>query len=82
DPIEIAALTKAFRATTAERQFCAVGSVKSNIGHLDAAAGVVALIKTALILQRGRIPASLHFKSPNPQIDFGSTPFYVNSQLT
>jgi amino acid adenylation domain-containing protein len=82
DPIEVAALTKAFRTSTQERQFCALGSVKSNIGHLDAAAGVVGLIKTALALERGVLPASLHFVSPNPQIDFPSTPFYVNSKLT
>jgi amino acid adenylation domain-containing protein len=82
DPIEVAALTKAFRTSTSERQFCALGSVKSNIGHLDAAAGVVGLIKTALSLERGVLPASLHFVSPNPQIDFASTPFYVNSKLT
>ena len=81
DPIEIAALTKAFQASTSERQFCAVGSVKSNIGHLDAGAGVVGLIKTALSLKHGVIPASLHFTAPNPQIDFASTPFYVNSKL-
>ena len=82
DPIEIAALTKAFGASTTDRQFCAVGSVKSNIGHLDAAAGVVGLIKTALALEHELIPASLHFQTPNPQIDFGATPFYVNSKLT
>src|SRR6202035_555475 len=82
DPIEIAALTKAFQASTSERQFCAVGSVKSNIGHLDAGAGVVGLIKTALSLQHGLIPATLHFTTPNPQIDFASTPFYVSSKLT
>ena len=82
DPIEVAALTKAFQASTSERQFCAVGSVKSNIGHLDAGAGVVGLIKTALSLKHGMIPPSLHFTRPNPQIDFASTPFYVNSKLT
>ncbi len=81
DPIEVAALTQAFRASTSERQFCAVGSVKSNIGHLDAAAGVVGLIKAALSLQHELIPASLHFARPNPQIDFASTPFYVNAKL-
>jgi len=80
DPIEVAALTKAFRASSQERQFCGLGSVKSNIGHLDAAAGVVGLIKTALSLERELIPASLHFESPNPQIDFASTPFYVSSK--
>ena len=82
DPIEVAALTKAFQAGTSERQFCAVGSVKSNIGHLDVAAGVVGLIKTALSLKHGQIPATVHFTAPNPQIDFASTPFYVNSKLT
>ncbi len=82
DPIEVAALTKAFRTSTQERQFCALGSVKSNIGHLDAAAGVVGLIKTALSLDRGVLPATLHYVSPNPQIDFPNTPFYVNSELT
>src|SRR5262249_22882744 len=54
--------------------------VKSNLGHLDAAAGVVGLIKTALALERGVLPASLHFERPNPQIDFGATPFFVNAQ--
>jgi amino acid adenylation domain-containing protein len=82
DPIEITALTKAFQASTSDRQFCAVGSVKSNIGHLDAGAGVVGLIKTALSLQQGVIPATLHFTAPNPQIDFAATPFYVNAKLS
>ena len=82
DPIEVAALTKAFQASTSDKQFCAVGSVKSNIGHLDVGAGIVGLIKTALSLKHGVIPASLHFTAPNPQIDFASTPFYVNSKLT
>lgn len=80
DPIEIAALTRAFRAGTSERQFCALGSVKSNIGHTDAAAGVAGLIKTALALQHRRMPPSLHYESPNPQIDFESSPFYVNAE--
>jgi amino acid adenylation domain-containing protein len=82
DPIEVAALTKAFQASTSDRQFCAVGSVKSNIGHLDAGAGVVGLIKTALSLKHGQIPPTVHFTAPNPQIDFASTPFYVSSKLT
>ena len=80
DPIEVAALTQAFGGAGSEGQFCALGSVKSNVGHLDAAAGVVGLIKTTLALERGVIPASLHFTRANPQIDFAATPFYVNAQ--
>uniref|UniRef100_UPI0025DCC49E type I polyketide synthase n=1 Tax=Nevskia sp. TaxID=1929292 RepID=UPI0025DCC49E len=82
DPIEIAGLTRAFRAATEDSQFCRIGSVKSNIGHLDAAAGVSGLIKTALALHNKQIPASLHYTRPNPQIDFVSTPFFVNTALT
>lgn len=81
DPIEIAALTQAFRARTNRRQFCAIGSVKSNIGHLDTAAGVAGLIKTVLALENEELPASLHYQKPNPQIDFGQSPFFVNAQL-
>src|SRR5581483_457507 len=75
DPIEIAALTGAFRSKAAG--FCAIGSVKSNVGHLDSAAGVVGLIKTVLALERRTIPPTLHFERPNPKIDFSKTPFYV-----
>lgn len=82
DPIEIAALTKAFRLGTNGRGLCAVGSVKTNIGHLDAAAGVAGLIKTVLALENRVIPPSLHFEQSNPRIDFDSTPFYVNSRLS
>lgn len=81
DPIEIAGLTEAFRATTEAKQFCAIGSVKTNIGHLDVAAGVTALIKTALALKHRQIPASLHFTTANPRIDFANTPFYVSDRL-
>lgn len=81
DPIEIAGLTKAFRDYTQDNQYCAIGSAKSNLGHLDAAAGVTGLIKTALSLQSAKIPASLHYSKPNPHIDFASTPFYVNAEL-
>lgn len=82
DPIEIAALTQAFRTRTNKKGFCAIGSVKTNIGHLDAAAGVTGLIKTVLALKNRQIPASLHFQEPNPQIDFANSPFYVNHQLS
>jgi acyl transferase domain-containing protein/acyl carrier protein len=82
DPIEIAALTKVFRSRTERKDFCAIGSVKTNIGHLDAAAGIAGLIKAALILQHKCIPPSLHFTAPNPQIDFANSPFYVNTSLT
>jgi acyl transferase domain-containing protein len=81
DPIEIAALTKAFSASTRKKQFCAVGSVKSNVGHLDAAAGVTGLIKTILALRQGEIPPTLHVREPNPKMDFPNTPFYVNTEL-
>jgi acyl transferase domain-containing protein/acyl carrier protein len=81
DPIEIAALTKVFRAHTDALQYCAIGSVKSNIGHLDAAAGVAGLIKTVLSLENGEIAPSLNFETPNPQIDFAASPFFVNAQL-
>jgi len=81
DPIEIAALTKAFRAFTQRSGYCAIGSVKTNVGHLDAAAGIAGVIKTVLALQHHQIPASLHFKEPNPEIDFPSAPFYVNTRL-
>lgn len=79
DPIEVAALTQAFRTRTQKTGFCAIGSVKTNIGHLDTAAGVAGLIKTVLSLQHGLLPPSLHFNSPNPAIDFAASPFYVNS---
>jgi acyl transferase domain-containing protein/acyl carrier protein len=82
DPIEIAALTKAFRASTQKKGFCAIGSVKSNIGHLNAAAGVAGLIKTILALKHKLLPPSLHFEQPNPKIDFANSPFYVNGKLS
>lgn len=82
DPIEMAALTQAFRETSERVGYCALGSVKGNIGHLDVAAGVTGLIKTALALQHGELPASLHFTTPNPKIDFAGSPFRVNAALT
>ncbi len=82
DPIEVASLTKAYRAYTDSTKYCAIGSVKTNVGHLDRAAGVSGLIKTVLALKHKEIPASLHFQEPNPEIDFEQSPFYVNAQLS
>lgn len=82
DPIEIEALTQAFRQTTDKRGFCRVGSVKSNIGHLDTAAGVVSLIKAVLAVKHGEMPPTLGFEKPNPAIDFAGSPFVVNDRLT
>ncbi len=81
DPIEIAALTRAFRASTARRCFCPIGSIKGNLGHTDSASGVAGLIKTVLALEHRQIPPSLHFERPNPRIDFAASPFYVNDRL-
>ncbi|PYP88083.1 MAG: beta-ketoacyl synthase [Blastocatellia bacterium AA13] len=81
DPIEVTALTKAFQSFTDKRGFCALGSVKSNFGHLDRAAGVTAVIKTALSLEHKQIPPSINFTEPNPKIDFENSPFYVNTRL-
>ncbi|WP_193199910.1 type I polyketide synthase [Nostoc sp. MG11] len=81
DPVEVAALTQAFRQKTQKTNFCAIGSVKTNIGHLDAAAGVASAIKTILSLRHGLLLPSLHFQTPNPKIDFAHSPFYVNTTL-
>jgi len=81
DPIEVRALTQAFRKSTSRANYCAIGSLKTNVGHLDAAAGVAALIKTVLALKNKQIPASLHFENPNPLLEIKSSPFYVNSKL-
>jgi acyl transferase domain-containing protein len=81
DPIEFAALTRAFRRKTQLRQFCAIGAVKSNVGHLDEAAGVTGLIKAVLSLHHRRIPPSLHFRTPNPEMDYDASPFFVNTAL-
>lgn len=82
DPIEIAALTQAFRPKTLTKHFCPIGSIKGNLGHLDAAAGIAGLIKTALMLHYKVLPPSLNFKDPNPKIDFANSPFYMNSRLS
>ncbi len=79
DPIEVASLTEAFRQYTDARGYCRIGSVKTNIGHTDVASGGASLIKSALSLQHGVFPASLNFNEPNPEIDFPSSPFYVNT---
>src|SRR5262245_43804414 len=81
DPLEIEALTTAFRKGTERKQYCAIGSVKANIGHPEQAAGIAGLIKTALVLHHKRIPPSINYKTPNPRIDFASSPFYVNTTL-
>ncbi len=82
DPIEIAGLTQAFRAGGAvDNQYCAIGSLKTNIGHLDTAAGAAGLVKAALCLHHKVIPPILHFKKPNPKIDFENSPFFVNTEL-
>jgi acyl transferase domain-containing protein len=81
DPVEIEALTQAFRARTERRGFCAIGSIKSNIGHATAASGVAGLIKTALCASTAKLAPSLFFDRPNPNIDFSATPFFVQTKL-
>ncbi|HEV2705717.1 MAG TPA: amino acid adenylation domain-containing protein [Pyrinomonadaceae bacterium] len=82
DPIEIAALTQVFRRSTDKKGFCAVGSVKTNLGHLDTAAGVAGLIKTVLALEHQTIPPNLHFTQPNAALDLDNSPFYVNKDAS
>jgi len=81
DPIEIEALTQAFFVGTQKKGFCAIGSVKSNIGHADTASGIAGLIKAVLALKHKLLPASLHYEQTNPQIDFANSPFFVNREL-
>jgi len=81
DPIEVAALTRAFGLDSAAAATCWLGSVKGNLGHLNAASGVTGLIKAALILHHGKIPATLHYRTPNPEIDFAVGPFKVADRL-
>jgi acyl transferase domain-containing protein/thioesterase domain-containing protein len=81
DPIEVAALAQAYAATTSKLGFCAIGSVKPNIGHLGEAAGVAGFIKAVLALSHAEIPPSLNYERPNTEIDFASTPFFVNTAL-
>lgn len=82
DPIEVGALNKVFAGAGYRRKSCALGTVKTNIGHMAAAAGMAGLIKTVLAMQNELLPPSLHYTEPNPQIDFASGPFYVNTDLT
>lgn len=82
DTIEMSALKKVFGTETQNKGFCAIGSVKTNISHLNAAAGVTGLIKTVLALKNKQIPPSLHFEQSNPEIDFTNSPFYVNTSLS
>ena len=82
DPIEVRALTQAFRKTTARSGYCGIGSLKTNVGHLDAAAGVAGLMKTVLALEHAQMPPSLHFQKLNPHIELKGSPFFVNSKLT
>ena len=81
DPIEIAGLTQVFREATAAKQFCALGSVKGNIGHCDAASGITSLIKTALAFHHEKIPASIHCEQINPALQLEETPFFINTEL-
>ncbi|MBN8232598.1 amino acid adenylation domain-containing protein, partial [Corallococcus macrosporus] len=80
DPIELQGLTRAWRRSTKRKQFCALGSVKSNVGHLDAASGVTGLIKVALALRDRVLPPSLHFQRPNPALELPDSPFFVNDR--
>jgi len=82
DPIEVAAATKVFRASTNAKGICAIGTAKTNVGHLDIAAGATGLIKTVLSLKHGQLPPTLHFERPNPKLDLENSPFYVNTKLT
>jgi phthiocerol/phenolphthiocerol synthesis type-I polyketide synthase E len=82
DPIEVASLTEAFGQYTTKKGYCALGSVKTNIGHTDVASGIASLIKAALSVKHGIIPASLNFHEPNPAINFADSPFFVNTRTT
>src|SRR3569833_528701 len=80
DPIEIGALTRAFRSGTTDTEFCAIGSVKANIGHHNAAAGVTGLIKSVLALGHADLPPLVHYRSPNPQLSLSTSPFRVPTE--
>ncbi|HEV2962449.1 MAG TPA: amino acid adenylation domain-containing protein [Candidatus Angelobacter sp.] len=82
DPIELTALAKAYGSSTGKKAYCAIGSLKTNIGHLDAAAGVAGLIKTIMALEHKALPPSLNFDTPNPKAELETSPFYVNTRLS
>jgi acyl transferase domain-containing protein/enoyl-CoA hydratase/carnithine racemase len=81
DPEEVKALSSVFREHTDRKAYCALGAVKTNVGHAEAAAGIIGFIKTVLAVQRGVIPPTVHYATPNPRIRFENTPFYVNGEL-
>jgi amino acid adenylation domain-containing protein len=81
DPIELAALAQVFNAATERKQFCTIGTAKTNIGHLDVAAGVTGLIHAAHVVRHGKLPPTLHFTAPNPKFDLVRSPFKVNTAL-
>lgn len=81
DPIEIAGLEKAFERFTERKQFCAIGSVKSNLGHLEAAAGLAGVVKSVMAMKMKELPPSIHFYRPNRKIEFESSPVFVNDLL-
>ena len=82
DPIEVEGISRAFRKYTTKKQFCAIGSVKTNLGHLDGAAGIAGLVKAVLSLKNKKIPPTLHFNHPNRKIPFEDSPVYINDSLT
>jgi amino acid adenylation domain-containing protein len=82
DPVELAALTQAFGSQTKRKNFCAIGTAKTNVGHLDVAAGVTGLIHATHVVRHGKMPATLHYTAPNPKFDLANSPFYVNASLS
>ena len=81
DPTEVTSLTNVYRQSTHDRSYCALGSVKANVGHLGSAAGVVSLIKSCMAINKGIIPPLANFEQPNPEINFSASPFYINTEI-
>ncbi|MEO7021098.1 MAG: beta-ketoacyl synthase N-terminal-like domain-containing protein [Ktedonobacteraceae bacterium] len=81
DAIEIAAMTKAFASKTQKKRFCAISSLKPNVGHLDRASGAAGVIKTILAMDHGQLPPQLHYEQPSPEMDIRNSPFYINTKL-